>query len=1106
MTTCAACGQENPPGFSFCGSCGAALAEPAPSREERKVVTVLFADLVGFTARAERLDPEDVRALLAPYHAHLRSELERYGGTVEKFIGDAVMALFGAPVAHEDDPERAVRAALAIRGWVREQEEELQLRIAVNTGEALIALGARPEAGEGMASGDVVNTTARLQSAAPVNGILVGETTYRATRQVIDYREHDSVESKGKAEPIVVWEAVEARARFGVDLLRQVRSPLIGRERERTLLRETLVRVREEHSPQLVTLVGVPGIGKSRLVFELMRIVEQGGVLTHWRQGRSLPYGEGVTYWALSEMIKAQAGVLETDAVGDADRKLKAAVAGLLPDPSEAEWVESHLRPLAGVSAEAPGGAERQTESFAAWRRFFEALAERRLSVLVFEDIHWADDGLLDFIDHLVDWATDVPIMVVCTARPELLERRPGWGGGKLNATTLSLSPLSEEDTARLLAALLEQPLLQADVQARLLARAGGNPLYAEQFAQMHSERADGEELQMPESVQGIIAARLDLLPPEEKQLLQDASVLGKVFWVGGLVDGRSRGEAERYLHALDRKGFVQRAQRSSVADQAEHSFRHVLVRDAAYAQIPRAARAEKHRRAAEWIEALGRPDDHAEMLAHHYVSAFELARAAGQPVEDVAERARQALEHAGDRALALNAYPAAARFYEQALELWPEETVEKARLLFRVGRTRYLAWQGGESALEAAVAPLLHAGDAETAAEAETTLFEAWSRKGRRDLGDAHLARAWQLLENSPPSRAKAIVLMNMALSHMLASRHELAVETGRQTLEMADLLGLGALRAAALDITGVSRVGLGDRAGIADIERAAQIAAEANAPYEVARAYNNLASVHNVLGDLAAAREAHAECVRVSERYGQAVWRRWQRPFEVWYAYARGEWDEAATMIDDLLADLDRGSWDYTTGDLLDVRAEIRLGRGDLEGAFADAELSVELSRPARDPQALYGTLGKASFIAAVAGQVERSAALLDEWLALARGQISLAVSEAGLLRLAWTAALLGRGDDLFDALAGEWESKWLESARAFAGGDLALAADLCAEMESRPDEAYVRLRLAERLAADGRRVEADEELQRALAFWRSVGATRYIREGEALLAAAS
>jgi class 3 adenylate cyclase/tetratricopeptide (TPR) repeat protein len=1071
-------------------------------RRERKVVTVLFADLVGFTAQAEELDPEDVEAILRPYHLRLRSDLERFGGTVEKFIGDAVMALFGAPVAHEDDPERAVRAALAIRDWAREQADA-QVRIAVNTGEALINLGARPEAGEGMATGDVVNTTARLQSAAPVNGVLVGETTYRATRHVIDYREHEPVEAKGKAAHVTVWEAIETKARFGVDLLRQVRSPLVGRERERTLLRETLVRVREERSPQLVTLVGVPGIGKSRLVYELMGAVKEGGVLTYWRQGRSLPYGEGVSYWALGEMIKAQAGVLETDSVDDAGHKLKAAVADLLPDLREAEWVESHVRPLAGVSAETIGSTDRQNESFTAWRRFFEAMAERRPLVLVFEDIHWADDGLLDFLDHLVEWATNVPILVVCTARPELLDRRPGWGGGKLNATTLSLSPLSNDETARLFAALLDQRLLQAEVQQRLLARAGGNPLYAEQYAQMHSERAGAAELPMPESVQGIIAARLDLLPPEEKQLLQDAAVLGKVFWLGGLVNGRSRGEAEQHLHALDRKGFVQRAQRSSVADEAEHSFRHVLVRDTAYSQIPRAARAEKHRRVAEWIEALGRPDDHAEMLAYHYMSALELTRASGQPIDNVAEPARRALAHAGDRALALNSYSAAASFYEQAVELWPDGTLERARLLFRAGRTRYLAWQGGEGELEAAVVALRNAGDTETAAEAETTLFEALSRKGQRDLGDAHLAKAWALLEHAPPSRPKAIVLMNMALSNMLASRHEQVVETGRHALEMADLLGLDAIRAAVLDITGVSRVALGDRAGIGDIERAAEIAANASAPFEVARAYNNLASVLFTLGDLHASRQAHAECIRVSERYGQAIWRRWQRSVEVWFAYLDGKWDKAAALADEVL-DLDRGSSDYTTGDLLGLRALVRLGRGDHQGALADAERSVELSRPVRDPQALYGPLLDASYVAVAAGQLEWGTALVEEWLAFACGPISVTVSNAGLLHVAWTMGLLGRSDELLAVLENESGTKWVDTARAFAAGELELAADLCAQMECRPEEAYARLRLAERLAADGSRAEAEKELLAALAFYRSVGATHYIREGDALLAA--
>ena len=357
MIVCPKCGQENPAGARFCNACSAPLEQAsAPAREERKVVTVLFADLVGFTARAERLDPEDVHALLAPYYAHLRSELERFGGTVEKFIGDAVMALFGAPTAHEDDPERAVRAALAIRDWANEQDD-LQVRIAVNTGEALVALGARAAEGEGMAAGDVVNTAARLQSAAPVNGILVGETTYRATSQSIDYREAEPVEAKGKAEPITVWEALEARSRYGVDLP-QAQAPLVGRERELDTLRDALERARSQRGLQLVTLVGVPGIGKSRLVYELFRSIEAEPDFTTWRQGRSLPYGEGVSFWALAEIVKAQAGILESDSDEEVAGKLTAAVQEVAADVSEADWMAARLRSLVGLAGGDDDSAE----------------------------------------------------------------------------------------------------------------------------------------------------------------------------------------------------------------------------------------------------------------------------------------------------------------------------------------------------------------------------------------------------------------------------------------------------------------------------------------------------------------------------------------------------------------------------------------------------------------------------------------------------------------------------------------------------------------------------------------------------------------------------
>ena len=325
MVVCSACGRENPSDSRFCNSCGAPLAStPEARREERKIVTVLFADLVGFTSRAERLDPEDVRALLDPYWQHLRAELERFGGTVEKFIGDAVMAPFGAPLAHEDDPERAVRAALAIRDWVRETEEDLQVRIAVNTGEALVLLGARPSEGDGMAAGDVVNTAARLQSAAPVNGVLVGESTYRATRHVIDYEGAEPVVAKGKSEPLAVWEAVEPRSRATIEAVSS--APLVGRADELDLLVGSLQRARRDREPQLVTVAGVPGIGKSRLVAELYAVVDDDDEIIAWRRGRCLSYGVGVSLWALGEIVKAELGVLESDSRAETEAKLATAL------------------------------------------------------------------------------------------------------------------------------------------------------------------------------------------------------------------------------------------------------------------------------------------------------------------------------------------------------------------------------------------------------------------------------------------------------------------------------------------------------------------------------------------------------------------------------------------------------------------------------------------------------------------------------------------------------------------------------------------------------------------------------------------------------------
>ena len=352
MPVCAACGQDNPEIARFCLSCGAPLAE-REVRQERKVVSVLFADLVGFTGRAETLDPEDVGAMLDAYHSRLKHELERFGGTVEKFIGDAVMALFGAPIAHEDDPERAVRAALQIRSAIAElneadPERDLHVRVGITTGEVLVTLDARPDAGEGMAAGDVVNTAARLQAAAPEDGILVDESTWRATTAAFELREGKPVTAKGKADPLRVWEVVRARSSFGIDVEQDARTPLVGRTHEREVVAQALARVRAERAPQLVTLIGVPGIGKSRLIWELFRIVDDDPDLLTWRQGRCLPYGEGVAYWALGEMVKAQTGLLDTDSATSASEKLQATVAAAVP-LEDREWVATHLRPLVGL-------------------------------------------------------------------------------------------------------------------------------------------------------------------------------------------------------------------------------------------------------------------------------------------------------------------------------------------------------------------------------------------------------------------------------------------------------------------------------------------------------------------------------------------------------------------------------------------------------------------------------------------------------------------------------------------------------------------------------------------------------------------------------------
>ena len=1063
-------------------------------RRERKVVTVVFCDLVGFTAQAEAMDPEDVEAVLTPYHERLRSELERRGGTVEKFIGDAVMALFGAPTAHEDDPERAVRACLAIRDWAI-AEEGVQVRIAATTGEALIRLDARPEAGEGMASGDVVNTAARLQSAAPVNGVLVDEATFRATRRIIDYREAATVEAKGKVAPIAVWEAVAAHSRFGVDIAHTARAELVGRERELAILREAFDRARHERVSQLVTLVGVPGLGKSRLVYELRRIAEDGEELITWRQGHCLAYGDGVTMWALGEIVKAQAGVLEGDSPTDVADKIGRAVEDALPRSADAAWIEAQLLTLVGQRAESELGGDRRGQAFAAWRRFLEALAEQRPLVLVIEDLHWADESLLDFIDELVEWVTDVPLLVVGTARPELLTRRPGWAGGKLNASTVALSPLTDEQTATLLGGLLARPVL-ADAQQRLLEHAGGNPLYAEQFAELYLERGSADELPLPETLQGLIAARLDGLEAKEKELLQDASILGKVFWAGSL--GRDSDAAASLLHSLERKGFVRRQRRSSIENESEHAFAHALVRDVAYGQIPRAERAAKHRAVAEWIESLGRPDDHSEMLAYHWHSALELARASGADDPALAPRARRASELAGDRAVALNAFAPAAAHYARAIELSAGD--EKDLPALRLGKARALFTAGDEHALEAleeARDALLAANDRTAAAEAEAALGRLYWLRGSLSEVFPHLERAESLVSGAEPSLEVARVLSWSARQRMLAGERERGLEQARVALELAELMSLDEIRIHSLTTIGSAKEFMSDTTGRDDLAHAIEIARSINSPL-ITGVLNNLAAV--IAEDDARYTESlQREAIEYAERFADVEMLRFLRGNHVLGTWIIGEWDESLEKANRFIEECEAGSPHLLEGHTRLIRGCIRLARGDRERALADFDRALELGRKARaDPQVLVPALVRTSWARLQIGDLARARTLFAEALPLL--QQDPYTRPWMLPELAFE---LGESAVVRDVLERVSPSPGRNAMLAVLDGEFEQAARLYGEASLVLFEAEARLRFAEQLFSAGRRDEGEVELARALDFYRPIGAVLFVKHGERLLA---
>jgi class 3 adenylate cyclase len=668
---------------------------------ERKLITLLSCELDQIADD----DPEDPAGQVASHLAMVRLEIARHGGVTSHVVGNAVLALFGVPRVRDDDAERAVRAAFAVLGTVGGRRDSgrhraaAPVRVAVATGEALVNLAElRDGTGPGVA-GDVVSLAISVKDAAPSGTVLVTAETMRATERVISYAPDRLLPLPGAREPAAVWDALAPRPHSRRAPGQPLGAPLVGRQDDLDLLLSRFAQVCRDGMPHLVVLTGPSGIGKSRLLAEFGRIVAARPDPPRWRAGRSYAFGLERSVWALAEVVKAEADILDSDPVEEAERKLAEAAGAALDDHATADWVRRELRRLIGVepdgqvrpdasAAQGQGDpSSRRDEVFGAWRRFVYALASKGPLVLALEDLHWANDALLGLLESLIDGRLvdpdlaqqpqqsdrrgSIPLLVVATARPELLARRPGWATSSAARTTVPLGPLSDTETASLLGMLLAARELPPAVGAEVLERAGGNPLFAEEYARMlrdqtRAEIGPGQELlATPTTVQAVIAARLESLPVEERAVLRDAAVLGRVSWLGAIaaIGGHDRRDLDGLLSRLEDKELLRRLPWSRVAGEAEVEFRHVTVRDVAYSQVPRLARAECHRRAAGWLQQLtaDRVADRAELLAHHYVQALSLVRSAGLDDAELVEETVLALGHAGDHASALGIHTTAA-------------------------------------------------------------------------------------------------------------------------------------------------------------------------------------------------------------------------------------------------------------------------------------------------------------------------------------------------------------------------------------------------------------------------------------------------------------
>jgi class 3 adenylate cyclase/tetratricopeptide (TPR) repeat protein len=1081
---CPSCGAPYDPGDAFCGECATPLATVGPATAparvavpaiavagavaERRLVSVLFADLVGFTPFAEERDAEDVRDTLTRYFDIATDVIGRYGGTIEKFIGDAVMAVWGTPTAREDDAERSVRAALDLVDAVQTLGPGIQARAGVLTGDAAVTLGAT---NQGMVAGDLVNTAARLQSVAPPGAVLVGEHTMRAASAAIAFEEAGEQALKGKTAPVPAYRALRVVAqRRGGGRSDLPEPPFVGRDEELRLLKDQIATTGRDRRTRLVSITGPGGIGKSRLAWELEKYIDGITETIYWHRGRSPAYGEGITFWALGEMVRRRAGLAETDDESTTRERIGATVAEFVPTEDDRRWVEPALLTLLGFEPAPAGGRD---VLFAAWRIFFERVAERATTVMLFEDLQWADSGLLDFIDHLLEWSKSVPLIIVTLARPELLDRRPDWGAGTRNLTRLALEPLSDEAMRQLLDGFV--PGLPEAAVAAILARADGVPLYAVEtvrslVAEGRLERDDatyrpiGElgELAVPDTLRSLIASRLDALDPVDRSLVADASVLGQSFGLAGLtaLSGQDAAALEPRLKALVRRELFDLEIDPRSPERGQYRFVQSLIREVAYGTLAKRERRARHLAAARHFEALG-DDELAGALASHYVAAHE-ASADGAEADAVAIQARLALSGGADRAAALGSHDQAVAYLRQAIAITADSR-ERAALHLRAAISANTAARHDDALalVRAGIDLARSVDDPLTVGTGEAMLGEILIDAGQPAEAVAVLEAAAAQFPDDGSREVRATILANLSRAFMRTGEPAKSIRSADLALDLAEHLGLDRLIAETLNNKGSSLGYLGrQRESIALLAASVDLAEAGGFVKAEIRARSNLATTDD---DPRRSFEMIERGLELARRVGDRSMANWTAANRMFLTYLVADgWDEALAREEDELAEARAHA---VLSPLDEVRSLwtqglVRVARGEpIDATLASLEALAERTSDTFAVAAVHMLRGENALLAG-----EHADAVLELLISADEPNLGEALLETALRAALW-------------------------------GGDVSRAREIADRLDAHPSStSFTRAaRFAARAgiaALDGRRDEAIAGYRDALARYRGIG----------------